>query len=64
MARMRCSECGVEIPNTVWSCPNCGSPAEEKRVGNEISTRGMLVLLLLFVGVPVLLFLIQILILE
>jgi predicted amidophosphoribosyltransferase len=60
---MRCSECGSEVPNNAWSCPHCGKPAEERagaQAGKEISTKGMVLLLLLFVAFPVLLFLIHI----
>ena len=63
MAWMTCSECGCEIPNKAWSCPHCGIPAVETpsaQAGKEISSKGMLLLLLLFVFFPVLLFLIHI----
>ncbi len=63
MVRKTCSECGSEIPNNAWSCPRCGDPAEETpsaQTGKEISTKGMLLLLLLFVFFPILLFLIHI----
>ena len=63
MGQMTCSECGCEIPNRDWSCPACGNPAEESagaRGGIDISTKGMIALLLLFVFIPVLLFLIHI----
>jgi len=62
MARMTCSECKCELPRDVWSCPYCGSPAEEaKPPGKDISARGMALLLLLFLVFPVVLFLVQIL---
>ncbi len=63
MVWMKCSECGSEIPNAAWSCPQCGNPAEEAptaQTGKETSTKGMLLLLLLFVLFLVLLFLIHI----
>jgi hypothetical protein len=63
MAWLKCSECGWEIPNNAWSCPGCGSPAEEaptEQTGKEISTKGMLLLLLLFLFFPALLFLLHI----
>ena len=63
MAWMTCSQCESEIPNRAWSCPHCGNPAEETpsaQAGQEISTKGMLLMLLLFVFFPVLLFLIHI----
>jgi predicted amidophosphoribosyltransferase len=59
---MRCSECAAGIPNREWICPNCGDPAVARtaETGEAISKRGMVVLLLFFVVLPVLLFLIQI----
>jgi hypothetical protein len=58
---MTCSECGSEIPNNAWNCPHCGIPAEARApTGKEISTKGMLLLLLLFLFFPILLFLIHI----
>jgi hypothetical protein len=51
------------MPREAWSCPYCGNPGEPspgRQLGNDISTSGMLVLLLLFIGFPVLLFLIHI----
>jgi predicted amidophosphoribosyltransferase len=58
---MKCSECGSDIPRTAWSCPRCGNPADSEQTGTEISRKGMTVLLVLFILVPVLLFLIHIL---
>jgi hypothetical protein len=62
MVRMRCSECATEIPNREWTCPNCGNPAVAgtPQTGKAISTKGMALLLLVFVVFPVLLFLIHI----
>ena len=63
MVRMTCSECGREVPKDAWSCPHCGNPGEVTpgtQIRNEISTKGMMLLLLLFVLVPVLLFLVHI----
>jgi predicted amidophosphoribosyltransferase len=61
---MICPECRIQIPRADWACPRCGKPGEEDaaRAGREISTKGMLLLLLLFVAFPVLLFLIHILV--
>jgi len=63
MRRKTCSECEREIPRKAWSCPHCGNPGEPspgRQLGNDISTNGMLALLLLFIGFPVLLFLLHI----
>ena len=63
MVQKTCSECGREIPNNAWSCPHCGNPGEATagvQTGKEISTKGMILLLLLFVFFPILLFLIHI----
>ena len=60
LGRMTCSECESEISNGAWSCPHCGNPVETAHTGKEISSKGMTVLLLLFVFFPVLLFLIHI----
>jgi predicted amidophosphoribosyltransferase len=64
MARMICRECGVEVPRADWACPRCGKPGEEDpgQAGKDISPKGMLLLILLFVAFPVLLFLIHILV--
>lgn len=54
-----CSECKREIPKSDWSCPHCGNPGEptvDRRLGNEISPKGSMVMLLLFVIFPILLF--------
>ncbi len=63
MARRMCSECGREIPKKDWSCPHCGNPGEAtpgRQIGNEISAKGMMIMLVLFVVFPVLLFLLHI----
>ena len=63
MVRMTCSECGREMPNDAWSCPHCGNPGEPAtgtQTEEGISTKGMVILLLLFMVFPVLLFLIHI----
>jgi len=63
MARMICPECRVEVPRSAWACPECGKPGEVvegKDAGNDLSSKGMLLLLLLFVAFPVLLFLLHI----
>ena len=63
MARMTCSECGRELPKNAWSCPHCGNPGEATsgaQIREQLSAKGMLLLLVLFVVVPVLLFLIHI----
>lgn len=62
MAAMRCPDCGIEVPATAWACPECGKPGEEvpgPHTGNEISSSGMLLILLLFVAFPVVLFLLH-----
>ncbi len=63
MAQMRCSECGTEIPRSDWICPNCDNPEpvkSEPQPDQHITTGGITILLLLFVGVPVLLFILHI----
>jgi len=63
MTRVICPNCKVDLDRGDWICPHCETPAEEvaRRPGQqEISNRGMLVLLLLCVGLPVLLFLLHI----
>ena len=63
MARITCSECGSQIPNDAFSCPDCGTPAQSvdgAQTEEEISSKGMTILLLLIVLFPVLLFLIHI----
>jgi predicted amidophosphoribosyltransferase len=63
MSRMICPDCRIEVPSVAWACPNCGKPGEQepgKNTGREISTKGMVLLLLLFVVFPVVLFLIHI----
>ncbi len=63
MSPLACSECGYPIPNDVWSCPSCDRPVEgtsSEQAGNEISAKGMTILLVLFVAFPVLLFLLHI----
>jgi len=64
MVRVMCPECRIELDRGDWICPQCGSPAEEEAhsTGKEISTKGMVVLLVTFVGVPVLLFLLHLLV--
>lgn len=59
MVMTTCSKCGHEMPDQVWGCPHCGitTAAESGEGRKEISTKGMMILLLLFVVVPVLLFL-------
>ena len=63
MGRMMCPDCEIEVPRAAWACPRCGKPGEEL-AGNptdkEISSKGMLLILLLFVAFPVVLFLIHI----
>ena len=64
MSRRTCSECEHEIPKGDWSCPHCGNPGEPspaKQIGNEISPKGSMVLVSLFVIFPILLFLLHIL---
>jgi uncharacterized membrane protein YvbJ len=62
MKATTCSKCGHEMPDQVWGCPHCGNSTEAGGEEREkaISTKGMTVLLLLFVLFPVLLFLIHI----
>jgi len=63
MKRRECSECGREMPKEAWSCPHCGNPGEPtpgRQIGNELSKKGMLMLVFLFMVFPVLLFLIHI----
>jgi predicted amidophosphoribosyltransferase len=63
MAVMICTECKAELPRDAWSCPYCGSPAEEATTGEpgrDISKRGVALMILLFLVFPILLFLIQI----
>jgi hypothetical protein len=62
MERMICLECGIEIPKAAWSCPHCGKPGETRGVptAKEISPKGMILLLLMFVVFPIVLFLIHI----
>lgn len=63
VARMICPDCEVEVPASAWACPLCGKPGEEEagaHTGNEISPRGMILLLLFFVVFPVVLILIHI----
>ena len=63
MARVTCSECGCQIPNDAWSCPQCENPTvgtEREQTKNEISSRGMTALLVLFILFPILLFLLHI----
>ncbi len=62
-ARTTCPDCGGEVPNDVWSCPACGEPVEATaaaETGKEISSRGMKVVVTLFILVPILLFLLHI----
>ncbi len=62
MAETTCVKCGHEMPDEVWGCPHCGiSPGTGSgKGGKDISTKGMSLVLLLFVLFPVLLFLIHI----
>ncbi len=63
MAGTECSECGGEMPYKDWSCPHCGSPREPNegaKTEKAISTRGMMLVLFLFVMFPIVLFLIHI----
>jgi len=63
MRRVICPKCRVELDRGDWICPDCETPAEEetRRPGEqEISSRGMWLLLSLCVGFPVLLFLLHI----
>lgn len=63
MARLICPECRIEVRRADWACNRCGKPGEEDpdtQTGTDISTTGMLLLLLLFVAFPVVLFLIHI----
>jgi len=65
MTRVICPKCRIDLERGDWSCPRCGTPAEEESRTpgeQEISTKGMLLMLLLFVTFPVLLFLIHILV--
>ncbi len=60
---MTCSECGYEIPDSDWSCSHCGNPVETdsgSQTGKEITTKGMMLLLALFVFFPILLFVLHI----
>lgn len=62
MGSMVCSKCGREMSDRAWSCPECGQPAEEPNGDQgrkEISTRGMVLLLVIFIFFPVLLFLLH-----
>lgn len=63
VARLACSECGVDIPNNAFLCPDCGSPAREPvggQKGRDISATGMAILLLVFLVFPVVLVLLHI----
>ncbi len=63
MARMICPDCKTEVPAVAWACPKCGKPGEHEpgaQTGNEISPKGMILLLLLFLIFPIALFLIHI----
>ncbi len=63
MAGTTCSDCGSRVPTDDWTCPECGNPVESTapdQTGQEISLRGMVTLLLLFIFIPVLLFLLHI----
>jgi len=62
MREKTCSECEREMPYQAWSCPHCGNPGEPtpgRQVGNDISAKGGLMMLTLFIFLPVLLFLIH-----
>ncbi|MBW2269082.1 MAG: hypothetical protein JRH16_10915 [Deltaproteobacteria bacterium] len=63
MPQTTCAKCEGEIPKNEWSCPHCGNPIEtaaDRQTSNAISTRGMLLLIMLFIAFPVLLFLLHI----
>ncbi len=63
MGRTECSDCGGELSEKDWSCPDCGNPRESaggSQTEKAISTKGMLLVLLLFVLFPVVLFLLHI----
>lgn len=59
MARLMCPDCKIEVPGADWACPRCEKPGEPE-TETPVSSRGMLLLLLLFVAFPVVLFLIHI----
>jgi hypothetical protein len=51
------------MPKADWSCPHCGNlgePTASRQLGSEISPKGSVALLSLFVIFPVLLFLLHI----
>ncbi|RLA20850.1 MAG: hypothetical protein DRQ61_09330 [Gammaproteobacteria bacterium] len=59
-----CPKCKQGIPDKVWGCPNCGAPARNGSGQNEneqeITAKGMWVLLSVCIFFPVLLFIIHI----
>lgn len=52
IVRVPCSECGSDIPNDAFVCPDCGSPAEEPVRGKDISVTGMIIVILMFIVFP------------
>jgi uncharacterized membrane protein YvbJ len=62
MAVQKCSKCGHEMPDQTWGCPQCRTPATtgKERKGAEISGKGMMILIALFILFPILLFLVHI----
>lgn len=63
MASMRCTECGLVVPDKEWSCSNCGHPVRAEvveKTGLQISNKGMICMVCLFVFFPILLFLLHI----
>ena len=64
MRSKTCPKCQREMPEGDWSCPHCGNlgePTPPMQQGNEISPKGSIVMLSLFVISPILIFLLHIL---
>lgn len=65
IVRVPCSECGSDIPNDAFSCPDCGNPAEEPvggRRGKDISVTGMIIVILMFIVFPTVVLLLHLLV--
>lgn len=62
MRRKTCSECERELPKGAWSCPYCGNPGEptaSRQIGAQISTKGGMMLVVLFIIFPAVLLLVH-----
>ena len=58
MVQTTCSKCGHELTDQAWGCPQCGGETGAGQ-GKEISSKGMMMVLLLFIVFPILVFIVH-----